>query len=115
MSPLKGMPARASDARLTAVGGNLRDEREKRLVAGGRTRALGTPSPRTLPKAANQRQSLNFISDALLHGRRFQHKSLNGLVPADCKPCRAGAYGERTLLMNEAVLGAGSVHGMRSR
>jgi len=43
--------------------------REERLGVskrGGRKRALGTRSPMSLPEAANQRWSLDFVSDALL-------------------------------------------------
>ena len=39
---------------------------------GGRKRALGTCSPMTLPEAANQRWSLDFVSDALSNERRFR-------------------------------------------
>ncbi len=39
---------------------------------GGRKRALGTRSPMALPDAANQRWSLDFVSDALSSGRRFR-------------------------------------------
>ena len=39
---------------------------------GGRKRALGTRSPMVLPEAANQRWSLDFVSDALSNGRRFR-------------------------------------------
>ena len=39
---------------------------------GGRKRALGTRSPMALPEAANQRWSLDFVSDALASGRRFR-------------------------------------------
>ena len=39
---------------------------------GGRKRALGTRSPMALPEAANQRWSLDFVSDALSNGRRFR-------------------------------------------
>ena len=49
--------------------------REERLVVrkrGGRKRALGTRSPMVLPEAANQRWSLDFVSDALSSGRRFR-------------------------------------------
>ena len=49
--------------------------REERLGVrkrGGRKRALGTRSPMALPKAANQRWSLDFVSDALSSGRRFR-------------------------------------------
>ena len=49
--------------------------REERLGVrkrGGRKRALGTRSPMTLPEAANQRWSLDFVSDSLSSGRRFR-------------------------------------------
>jgi putative transposase len=39
---------------------------------GGRKRAVGTRSPMALPEAANQRWSLDFVSDALANGRRFR-------------------------------------------
>ncbi len=49
--------------------------REERLGVrkrGGRKRALGTRSPMALPEAANQRWSLDFVSDALASGRQFR-------------------------------------------
>ena len=49
--------------------------REERLGVrkrGGRKRALGTRSPMALPEMANQRWSLDFVSDALSSGRRFR-------------------------------------------
>jgi putative transposase len=49
--------------------------REERLAVrkrGGRKRALGTRAPMTLPQEANQRWSLDFVSDALVDGRRFR-------------------------------------------
>ncbi len=49
--------------------------REERLGVrkrGGRKRALGTRSPMALPEAANERWSLDFVSDALSSGRRFR-------------------------------------------
>ncbi|MDR6336940.1 putative transposase [Xanthobacter flavus] len=49
--------------------------REERLVVrrrGGRKRALGTRAPATMPQGANQRWSLDFVSDALNDGRRFR-------------------------------------------
>lgn len=39
---------------------------------GGRKRALGTRRPMVLPSTANQRWSLDFISDAFTDGRRFR-------------------------------------------
>lgn len=49
--------------------------KEERLTVrkrGGRKRALGTRSPMTIPQGANQRWSLDFVSDALVDGRRFR-------------------------------------------
>lgn len=37
-----------------------------------RKRALGSRRPMALPKAPNQRWSLDFVSDALSDGRRFR-------------------------------------------
>jgi putative transposase len=39
---------------------------------GGRKRALGTRRPMVLPDGANQRWSLDFVSDAFTDGRRFR-------------------------------------------
>ncbi|MEN3168494.1 IS3 family transposase [Gluconobacter sp. OJA] len=39
---------------------------------GGRKRALGTRSPMTIPQEPGQRWSLDFVSDALICGRRFR-------------------------------------------
>lgn len=49
--------------------------REEQLTVrrrGGRKRALGTRRPMMLPRAVNQRWSLDFASDALSDGRRFR-------------------------------------------
>jgi len=49
--------------------------REEKLMVrkrGGRKRALGTRAPMTIPQGANQRWSLDFVSDALADGRRFR-------------------------------------------
>ena len=48
---------------------------EERLTVrkrGGRKRALGTRAPMVMPRAVNQRWSLDFVSDALVDGRRFR-------------------------------------------
>lgn len=48
---------------------------EERLTVrkrGGRKRALGTRAPMAIPQGANQRWSLDFVSDALNCGRRFR-------------------------------------------
>jgi putative transposase len=61
--------------------------REERLCVrrrGGRKRALGTRAPMTLPQAANQRWSLDFVSDVLSDGRRF--RVLNTLIERRGKP-----------------------------
>ena len=49
-----------------------REERLQVRKRGGRKRALGTRRPMVLPGAANERWSLDFISDALTDGRRFR-------------------------------------------
>ena len=49
--------------------------REERLTVrrrGGRKRAIGTRRPMETPLAANQRWSLDFVSDQLTDGRRFR-------------------------------------------
>lgn len=49
--------------------------REERLVVrkrGGRKRALGTRAAIAIPQGVNQRWSLDFVSDALIDGRRFR-------------------------------------------
>ena len=49
--------------------------KEERLTVrkrGGRKRALGTRAPMTIPQGVNQRWSLDFVSDALVDGRRFR-------------------------------------------
>lgn len=49
--------------------------KEERLTVrkrGGRKRALGTRAPMPIPQDPNQRWSLDFVSDALVDGRRFR-------------------------------------------
>jgi len=49
--------------------------REEHLTVrerGGRKRALGTRAPMAIPQNPNQRWSLDFVSDALVDGRRFR-------------------------------------------
>ena len=49
--------------------------REEELTVrkrGGRKRALGTRAPMAVPQEANQRWSLDFVSDALGDGRKFR-------------------------------------------
>ncbi|MBB4232589.1 putative transposase [Rhizobium mongolense] len=49
--------------------------REEKLTVrkrGGRKRAIGTRAPMLIPMAANERWSLDFVSDQLTDGRRFR-------------------------------------------
>ena len=46
-----------------------REERLQVRRRGGRKRALGTRAPLAIPQGANQRWSLDFLSDALTDGR----------------------------------------------
>ena len=39
---------------------------------GGRKRVIGTRAPMAIPQGPNQRWSLDFVSDALVDGRRFR-------------------------------------------
>ena len=49
-----------------------REERLQVRRRGRRKRALGTRAPLTIPQVANQRWSLDFLSDAFADGRRFR-------------------------------------------
>lgn len=49
-----------------------REERLQVRRRGGRKRALGTRAPMAIPQGANQRWSLDFLSDAFADGRRFR-------------------------------------------
>jgi len=49
-----------------------REERLQVRKRGGRKRALGTRRPMAVPQAANERWSLDFISDAFTDGRWFR-------------------------------------------
>jgi putative transposase len=49
-----------------------REERLQVRRRGGRKRALGTRAPMIMPQGANQRWSLDFLSDAFADGRRFR-------------------------------------------
>jgi putative transposase len=48
------------------------EERLQVRRRGGRKRALGTRAPMALPQSANQRWSMDFVSDTLTDGRRFR-------------------------------------------
>jgi len=49
-----------------------REEKLQVRKRGGRKRALGTRKPMILPGRANERWSLDFVSDAFTDGRRFR-------------------------------------------
>jgi len=49
-----------------------REEKLQVRKRGGRKRALGTRKPMVLPSRANERWSLDFVSDAFTDGRRFR-------------------------------------------
>lgn len=49
-----------------------REENLQVRKRGGRKRALGTRRPMVLPRGANERWSLDFVSDALTDGRKFR-------------------------------------------
>jgi putative transposase len=49
-----------------------REERLQVRRRGGRKRALGTRAPMTIPQGANQRWSLDFLSDQISDSRRFR-------------------------------------------
>jgi putative transposase len=49
-----------------------REEKLQVRKRGGRKRALGTRRPMLVPKQANERWSLDFLSDAFTDGRRFR-------------------------------------------
>jgi putative transposase len=64
--------------------------KEERLMVrkrGGRTRALGTRAPATIPQGANQRRSLDFVSDALNDGRRFRVLNVVDDFSRECLAC----------------------------
>lgn len=49
-----------------------REEKLQVRKRGGRKRALGTRRPMVVPSRANERWSLDFVSDAFTDGRRFR-------------------------------------------
>ena len=51
---------------------------------GGRKRALGTRRPMVLPDGANERWSLDFISDAFTDGRRFRVLAVGDDFTREC-------------------------------
>lgn len=64
--------------------------KEERLMVrkrGGRKRALGARAPATIPQGANQRWSLDFVSDALDDGRRFRVLNVVDDFSRECLAC----------------------------
>ena len=61
-----------------------REEKLQVRKRGGRKRALGTRRPMVLPDGANQRWSLDFISDAFTDGRRFRVLAVVGDFTSEC-------------------------------
>jgi putative transposase len=61
-----------------------REERLQVRRRGGRKRALGTRTPITIPQGANQRWSLDFVSDAFVDGRRFRILSIVDDFSREC-------------------------------
>lgn len=50
----------------------FREEKLTGCKRGGRKRAVGTRAPMLIPMSANDRWSLDFVSDQLIDGRRFR-------------------------------------------
>ena len=66
-----------------------REEGLKVRKRSGRKRALGTRRPMIMPATANQRWSLDFVSDALSDGRRFHIFAIVDEHTCECLPlCR---------------------------
>lgn len=65
----RGHPPRLNHKKLRRL---YREERLQVRRRGGRKRALGTRAPMTMPQGANQRWSLDFLSDTLTDSRRFR-------------------------------------------
>ena len=61
-----------------------REERLQVRKRGGRKRALGTRAPMTIPQGANQRWSLDFLSDQLNDSRRFRILAVVVDVTREC-------------------------------
>jgi putative transposase len=57
---------------------------------GGRKRAVGTRTPKTIPQGPNQRWSLDFMSDALADGRRFRVLNVIDDFSRECLPHDCG-------------------------
>jgi putative transposase len=61
-----------------------REERLQVRRRSGRKRALGTRAPMAIPQGANQRWSMDFVSDALTDGRRFRILSIVDDFTREC-------------------------------
>ena len=64
--------------------------KEERLTVrkrGGRKRALGARRPMAIPQGANQRWSLDFVSDVLNDGRRFRILAVIDDFTRECLAC----------------------------
>lgn len=91
--------------------------REERLVVrrrGGRKRALGTRAPIVVPQAANQRWSLDFVSDSLGDGRRFRVLAIVDDFTRECLALVADTSisGSRVVRELEAVVAMRGVPAM---
>lgn len=60
------------------------EERLQVRKRGGRKRALGTRHPMVVPQAANERWSLDFVSDAFTDGRRFRVLAVGDDFTREC-------------------------------
>jgi putative transposase len=58
--------------RQEAEGSRRREPQAEEALGRGRKRALGTRAPMAIPQGANQRWSLDFLSDQLSNSRRFR-------------------------------------------
>ena len=74
-----------------------REERLQVRRRGGRKRALGTRVPMAIPQGANQRWSLDFLSDAFSDGRRFRILAIVDGFTRVCYPRTLSATGGHTM------------------
>lgn len=77
-----------------------REERLQVRRRGGRKRALGTRAPLSIPQGANQRWSLDFLSDAFAGGRSFRILAVVDDLSREClssrRRCLAAGPTDRT-------------------
>ena len=86
--------------------------REERLMVrrrGGRKRAIGSRRPMVTPLAADQRWSLDFVSDQLTDGRRFRILAVVDDCTRECLALRAtaGGGGLDPIASDDVVLSSG--------